>query len=287
MYLQFAVQAAHHKAAIREGATIVRQVIARDAVKTGLSTKEIFKRAVKEPPSPAFSLAIASERADSAPEIRYGKGGRRRIPPPAPPHPHHPVRSISFLKHHILPIIEGEQSVRHVREQRLITQPRADAALRSPRASKRQAASAAPAASVETTVWLWRAFHPPQRPPAPPKPRSPAVYDWSHMKQSKRQARKAREEFTAKRAILRARSKALRAEARRKEEAPLLAKQRAEARARHEEAEKAGLAAKLERRKRWEEQNPVARALVKKQAEANQKSALGKPIATSKGLRTA
>ncbi|KAJ6572006.1 hypothetical protein B0H19DRAFT_1132173 [Mycena capillaripes] len=282
-------QTAHNKAAVSEGLKIVRKVIARDAVKTGLSTTDLYKLAIREPPPPTFALTILSQDDDFAPEIKYGKTGRRRIPPPAPPHPRHPVRSLSFLKHHILPIIEGERYVRHVREKRLVVQSKTDMKSRHVRGQKQQAAMDTPATPLEATVWVWQASKPPlhvqKHTPAPP----PVLYDCSHMKASKRKAHKERLELAAKRAVLRARREKLRAEARRKAEMPILAEKRAESRARHEAAEKAGWAEKERRKKLWMEQNPgLAKTLTKQQAGADQKlGAKRGASAPSKKLRAA
>jgi len=271
-------QATHNKAAISEGLKIVRKVIARDAAKTPLSTADLYKLAIREAPPPTFVLTIPAEDHDSTPEIKYGRSGRRRITPPAPPHPRHPVRSISFLKHTLLPIIEGERCVKHVREKRLVVQSKAEmkAQARPARGAKQPAAGNAPAQPVETMVWLWQAMKPPPRvanaKPAPP-PR-PNVYDCSHMKQSKRKAHKLRLELAEKRAELRARREKLKTEARRKAELEIQTVKRAEGRVRHEAEEKAALARKAERRKRWEASNPIlAKALAKKQAEAAQRLA--------------
>jgi len=282
-------QAAHNKAAISEGLKIVRKVIARDAAKTGLSTADLYRLAVREAPPPTFVLTVPSTDDDAAPEIKYGKSGRRRVPAPAPPHPRHPVRSLSFLKHTLLPIIQGERCVKHIREKRLVVQSKADlkAAARPARVAKPQQAGANTSAQpVETTVWLWQAMKPPPRvvKPAPPPP--PNVYDFSHMKASKRKAHRLRLELAEKRAELRARREKIKTDAQRKVELEVRAVKRAEGRVRHEAEEKAALARKAERRKRWEASNPIlAKALAKKQVEAAQRLAPTKPM--SKKPRTA
>ncbi|KAJ7512556.1 hypothetical protein B0H11DRAFT_2214342 [Mycena galericulata] len=299
--LPWAAYAAHNTAAVREGLRIVRKVIARDAAKTPLSTTEIYKLALKEPPPPTFSATIPDD--STVPEHKYARSGRRRIPAPEPPHPRHPVRSISFLKHRLLPVIEGEQCVRHVREKRMVFQPIPEMKPRPARGGggKQQAAPppATPLAPVETTVWLWRASRPPVRVPPPPPPPPPNVYDFSHMKPSKRKAHRARQELAAKHAVLRERRETLRAEARKKVELEQRAVKRAEGRVLHEATEKAALAEKERKRKEWAEKNPqLARALAKKRAEAEQKLApvvrakpappsKPKPQAPSKKLRAA
>ncbi|KAJ7931187.1 hypothetical protein B0H13DRAFT_1959375 [Mycena leptocephala] len=270
-------QAAHHKAAVSEGLRIVRKVIARDAVKTGLSTTDLYKLALKEPPPPTFALTIPSEEEDSVPELKYGKTGRSRIAPPSPPHPRHPVRSISFLKHHLLPIIEGERCVRHVREKRLVVQSKKDKP-RPARGQTQQGATHTPVTPVETTVWLWQATRPPLRVVKPTPPRPPTVYDCSHMKASKRKAHRERLELAEKRAVLRSRREQLRKDLRRKAERENDASKRVEARLRHEAAEKAGLAEKERRRIRWEEKNAIlVKKLAMKQAKAKQKLDAARP----------
>ncbi|KAJ6491376.1 hypothetical protein C8R47DRAFT_448171 [Mycena vitilis] len=273
-------QTVYNKAAVSEGLRIVRKVIARDAAKTGLTTKDLYKLALREPPLPSFGSKIPVEQEDFVPEVKYGRRtGRKRIPPPEPSHPRHPVRSISFLKQHILPIIQGERTVRHVREQRVAVHSQTDMKPRAVRGANQ-------AAAMEATVWKWQASKPPPTlVKIAPAPR-PVVYDCSHMKRSKRKAHKERLELAAKREVLQARREALKKEARRKAEAPILAAKRLESKARHEAAEKAGWAEKERRRKRWEEQNPLlARQLAKQQrAEAEQKA---KPLEQSKTRHTA
>ncbi|KAJ7033184.1 hypothetical protein C8F04DRAFT_1396219 [Mycena alexandri] len=259
MSFPWLAQAGHNKAALSEGLKIVRKVIARDAKKIGLSTTELYKLSIREPPPPSYSRSIASREEhddDTVPESKYGKAGRRRTPPPTPPHPRHPIRSISFLKHSILPIIKGEQCVRHIRETRLVT--RVDKSRPAPRGSKQQQpVSAARGVPIETMVWLWRSANPPKRVEKPPVPRPPIVYDFSHMKASKRKAHRARDELAAKRAELQERREKLKADARHKVELERRAIRRTEGRARHQEEERAALLVKEERRKRWEQKNPL------------------------------
>ncbi|KAJ7723418.1 hypothetical protein B0H16DRAFT_1895848 [Mycena metata] len=259
MSFPWLAQASHNKAALSEGLKIVRKVIARDAKKIGLSTTELYKLSIREPPPPTYSRSIAAREEhdeDTVPEVKYGKAGRRRAAPPVPPHPRHPVRSISFLKHSILPIIEGEQYVRHIRETRLVTRA-ADKSRPAPRGSKQQPASAARGSPVETMVWLWRSATPPKRVEKPPVPRPPIVYDCSHMKASKRKAHRTRDELAAKRAELQERRDKLKAEARHKVEVERRTIRRTEGRARHQAEERAALSVKEERRKQWEQKNPL------------------------------
>ncbi|KAJ7731162.1 hypothetical protein DFH07DRAFT_847816 [Mycena maculata] len=284
MALPWAARVAHDKAAVREGLKIVRKVIARDAVKSGLTTTEIYKLALKENAAPTFARTLPTEEDDSPKETQYGKAGRRRIPPPEPPHPRHPVRSISFLKHKLLPIIEGERHVRHLRETRMVFHSVPSMKPREARGGKQQQAAAPKAAvPVEATVWLWRAMRPPKQAAKPPAPRPPIVYDYSHMKASKRKAHRAREELAAKRAVLHERREKLRSEARWKVDSVQRAERRAEARARHEAAEKAGLVEKERRRAAWEARNPqMARALAKNRAEVDKTAAPVKPSTSAK-----
>ncbi|KAJ7253664.1 hypothetical protein B0H12DRAFT_1233547 [Mycena haematopus] len=268
-------QAAHNKVAIGEGLKIVRKVIARDAVKTPLSTADLYKRVLREAPPPTFSSTITSEDDESVPATKYGKSGRRRIPAPAPPHPRHPVRSMSFLKRTLLPIIAGERCVKHVRETRLVTQSKVDSKARSARGgAKQQAAANTSAETVETLIWLWQASKPPPRVEKPAPPAPPYVYDFSHMKASKRKARRQRLELAEKRAELQARRDSLKVEAQRKAKREIQVVKRAEGRLRHQAEEEAALARKAERRKRWEASNPtLAKALAKQQVEAAQRLA--------------
>ncbi|KAJ7636990.1 hypothetical protein FB45DRAFT_907955 [Roridomyces roridus] len=262
--LPWAARVAHDNAALQQGIRLVRKVIARDATKMGLTTTQIYKLALREPPPPSFALTIPAESEESSKGTRYARTGRKRIPPPEPPHPRHPVRSISFLKHHILPRIQGERYVQHVRETRTIVQSPAKRG--APKPSK------SATSDNEKTVWLWRAARPPAQRESTPAPPRPIVYDFSHMKPSKRKAHVARLELAEDRKKLEDRRAQVKAKARREAQVDVLKKQRESARARHEAAEKAALAEKARKRKEWEEKNPqLARMLAKQRADAEKK----------------
>ncbi|KAJ7098354.1 hypothetical protein C8R44DRAFT_888977 [Mycena epipterygia] len=270
---------AHNGAAVREGLKIVRKVIARDA-KTGLTSAEVYRLAIKEPPPPSYAAEIKSSEDVSPPEIKYGKAGRRRIPGPTPPHPRHPIRSLSFLKHVILPMMKGEMSVQKFREKRLVVQTKAKSqpargSKQQQQQQQQQVTTDTSAVPVETIVYLWRARKPPPRVEKPAPPRPPNVYDYSHMKASKRKAHKARIELAAKREMLSTKSKNLRTEAREKRERELRAVRLAKGRALHEVAEREGLARKALRRAEWEKRNPIP---------VDPKLAPSKPVARSKKL---
>ncbi|KAJ7138438.1 hypothetical protein C8R43DRAFT_1019081 [Mycena crocata] len=283
-------QAARNKAAVSEGLRIVRKVIARDAVGKGLSTAELYKRSIREPPPPSYARTLEENPLHIPNELvlgKYLKSGRRRLPPSLPPHPRHPIRSVSFLKHRLLPMIAGERLVQHVSEKRIMHQPTLDAKSRS-RASKQEATSSTSAAPVETTVWLWQAARPPvpavnpavkSRPPRPP-----IVYDFSHMKPSKRKAHRARQELAEKYALLRSRREAIKAEARKKEEIELRAARKAQNKIIHDAAEKIGLAEKERRRKVYEEKMAKAARKLQKKLEKEQSK---KPISPPKQAQAA
>ncbi|KAJ7885117.1 hypothetical protein B0H14DRAFT_3432059 [Mycena olivaceomarginata] len=265
-------QTAQNKAAVREGLKIVRKVIARDAAKTPLSTAALYRLAVREAPPPSYALSIPSPEDEGAQkELGYGRSGRKRVPGPTAPHPRHPVRSISFLKHNILPIIVGERAVQHVRETRLVAAQSKGSRTATSTATQTRGAKGANPAQVETMVWLWQAMTPPSRAaaaakakanPAPP-PAKADNYDFSHMKQAKRKAHRLRIELAAKYAGLAARRNALKTEARRKVEKEREVVRKAEGRVRHEREEREALARKAERRARWEKANPVAAKALK------------------------
>ncbi|KAJ7255239.1 hypothetical protein C8J57DRAFT_1345834 [Mycena rebaudengoi] len=257
MSVSMLARVAHEKAALREGLRIVRTVIARDAKGSGpgLTTSELYKRALKEPPLPTFSETLPAEDEDASSEAtKYGRTGRKRIPPPVPPHPRHPISSLSFLKHRILPHIEGEHSAARVRETRVTFHAVAPQANQRP--GKRPSKAKEPEVRmvpIEKKVMLWRAQRavPPRaKPPPPPLPN---VYDCSHMKASKRKAHKARDELVVKRALLVAKREKLQAasqiEVQRERQKVL----RAAARARHEAEVAAALVERERKRKVWEE----------------------------------
>lgn len=82
---------AHNKTAVVQSLGLIRKIIDTEQFRTsGLTTAEIFKLALKEPPPGNFEkYKIPSET-----EIHFTNSGKRKILPPNPSHPEHPVRSI-------------------------------------------------------------------------------------------------------------------------------------------------------------------------------------------------
>ncbi|KAJ7054418.1 hypothetical protein C8F01DRAFT_1163283 [Mycena amicta] len=212
MALPWGAQAAHHKGVLaRRPQNCPQSCRPTRRPTTPSPTKDIFRLALKEAPSPDFVLSVGTGKR--APWLD-GNLPRQpgRILAPAPPRPKHPARG--------------------------------------PHQNQ-------PTESSGKMIWVWRA----SRPPPLPRTRresAPYVYDYSHMNPAKRKAHKAHHAFVAKRTMLRDRTKARNAEIKWKEEA-------SDATA-HLEAAKAGEIARVERRKRWEAQNPVLASAVGEEA---------------------
>nr|GAT54824.1 predicted protein [Mycena chlorophos] len=273
MALPFGPQAAHHKASIVEGLRIVRTVFARDAGRNSLTTKDVFRLALREQPSPEFVLSVGTGK--NAP---WRQGNLPLLPGrklgPQPSRPTHPIRSLSFLKHHILPILHGEKAVRHVQETRGVYESQKKKLLASTTTST-EPTTAPTATAIQSKkdkdlggklLWVWRASRSSRsRFTRTAKPQRPYVYDYSHMKPAKRRAHKGYHAFIAKRDMLRERAAKLRKEAKRQAEAPMREEMRAKAREAHLQAERDGAIKRAERKKRWVKQNPVLASMVAKQ----------------------
>ncbi|KAG5654543.1 hypothetical protein H0H81_000064 [Sphagnurus paluster] len=179
--------AEHNQLAIREGASLVRKVIEKTNAPAGFTIHELYNLALKQRPSPDFAPPTPE------PKLPVPKGTKQKTEVPAPPHPEHPVRSMAFMKRHILPFLECSQEIQKVRTERT-------AAPIAPKKGK-QAQTDTPLATQ--TVWVWKHIPPSMRPrptvPEPPKP----VYgadvgvgeDLSHL--SKRRERNRRRKIRA------------------------------------------------------------------------------------------
>lgn len=80
---------------LREALAIVRQVLTNRSAASGLTTHELFDLAIKQRPSKKIVNDLPPPTL-----ITYRKSGKARRPVPLPPHPEHPIRSLSYV--HIL-----------------------------------------------------------------------------------------------------------------------------------------------------------------------------------------
>ncbi|KAG5642602.1 hypothetical protein DXG03_002500 [Asterophora parasitica] len=170
--------------AVKEGVAIVRRILARKALPTGYTTQELYKLTLKEAPSAVYE---APERHILPTAPKYTTGGEvlSRTPPPAPPNPNHPVRSIKFLKRDILPVLEGQKELYKTRTERI------------PQHAKK---SKDTAPSPTQTVWVWLPIPFAQR-PKPPIPEAPKEVfgvdlgvgeDLSHLSKRRERSRRAK-----------------------------------------------------------------------------------------------
>ncbi|TFK62235.1 hypothetical protein BDN72DRAFT_398823 [Pluteus cervinus] len=123
----------------REGLNIIRRIISThpnishsSQTATGLTTSELYKLALKEKPSEGFNgwrewvgnIRGPRTNTGSTPS-KTGAAPRRNGKNPStaglplktdiPPHPEHPIRSMSYLKQEILPVLESSKEIKITR----------------------------------------------------------------------------------------------------------------------------------------------------------------------------
>ncbi|THV07064.1 hypothetical protein K435DRAFT_960037 [Dendrothele bispora CBS 962.96] len=91
--------------AIREGLRMARKIFANEEASSGLTTSELYKLMLKEKPVAGF------EKYDMK-RFMSEKTSGKSVAPPLPPNLEHPIRSMSFLKQQVLPILEGNKEIR-------------------------------------------------------------------------------------------------------------------------------------------------------------------------------
>ncbi|KAG7091993.1 hypothetical protein E1B28_008380 [Marasmius oreades] len=173
LYTKFTPQ---RTAAIREGLRIIRHIFSsNDASKEGLSTSEIYRLALKEKPGKEFLDSLKQANANGKGKgISSGVQSKLedgRIQPPAPPNPEHPLKSMTFLKKDVLPILEGNQEIRlqktsrlpivHTSESTATNTPTKGKNEKGPKKQKpvdKQLSSSTPPPASPVTVWLWKQF---------------------------------------------------------------------------------------------------------------------------------
>ncbi|KAE9408529.1 hypothetical protein BT96DRAFT_913705 [Gymnopus androsaceus JB14] len=181
---------------------MIRKIIATaDQFRTsGLTTAEMFKLALKQPPPENFQKFPVP----SGTEILYTNSGKRKTLPPSPPHPEHPVRSIRFLKTHVLPVLEGQKEIRLAQGKRFTVVPEAKVEAKTKKGKGKgkgnaasASASSAPQQPISHNVMVWM---PTQKPriekqilPSPPATLSGAAVgvgeDWGHLNRRRKGAR--------------------------------------------------------------------------------------------------
>ncbi|KAI0314407.1 hypothetical protein OF83DRAFT_452638 [Amylostereum chailletii] len=158
---------------------IVRNVIRTSS--TPLSTKNIFKQAVKQVPS---STSPAPTKAML-----------KRMSGPLPSHPEHPVRSISYLKHIVLPELVKRKEIELVHTQRTLTQEEINARMASMTKAQRARAGTL-SATISSWVWQARDYQ-----PQPVVQKEEVVTfgtevgvgeDWGHLNRRRRRARETK-----------------------------------------------------------------------------------------------
>ncbi|KAK7047804.1 hypothetical protein VNI00_006132 [Paramarasmius palmivorus] len=158
-------------AAVREGLRMVRSIMASDTSKDGLTTSQIYQIAVKKKPNAEFKSLLKEVRLSAAKveqqQATNGQSGSLKAPPPAPPRPLHPLKSMTFLKREVLPILEGNKEITLKRVMRVPTVT--EQAPETTKASKKTKGkgrneSNANAAPSPVQVYLWKNVPKPKKP---------------------------------------------------------------------------------------------------------------------------
>ncbi|KAF9254197.1 hypothetical protein L218DRAFT_992429 [Marasmius fiardii PR-910] len=168
LYTKFTPQ---RTAAIRDGLRIIRNIFSSDASKDGLTTSQIYDLALKEKPGKEYLDALragSNSKVKRIVAVSQGKLEDGKAEPPAPPHPKHPLKSMTFLKKEVLPILEGNQELRLQKATRLpVVHTSESKTSETPTTTKNEkgkkklpdtlSSSTSPPASP-ITVWLWKQF---------------------------------------------------------------------------------------------------------------------------------
>ncbi|GLB39197.1 hypothetical protein LshimejAT787_0603590 [Lyophyllum shimeji] len=172
--------------AINEGVKIIRNIVKTTPAPTGFTTQELYKLALKQPPPPDYR-PLTPRPSPTTPAKLVNRGGQNniKVEAPQPPHPEHPIRSISLLKRRILPILEGEQLLQKARAQRVLAH--AGATKKGKDAQR-----------ATETVWVWQPVDPSTLPPRPAPEPPKEVYgadvgvgeDWGHLNRRRQRARR-------------------------------------------------------------------------------------------------
>ncbi|TFL07366.1 hypothetical protein BDV98DRAFT_557745 [Pterulicium gracile] len=180
-------------ARVDAGLVVIRKILTENT--SGLTTQELYRLALKEKAPSSFRVP--------APVERYVPPAGRQSPP-EPPHPQHPIHSMSFLKHHILPVLEQKGEFRKSRITRTIEQRQAAPSQSSGKGKRKDASASSassPSATVTTTTvdaFVWRPFAGPRRIPDKAlqwpqnKPLGEELgigEDWSHLNKRRQRAR--------------------------------------------------------------------------------------------------
>ncbi|KAK7021059.1 hypothetical protein VNI00_017548 [Paramarasmius palmivorus] len=154
-------------AAVREGLRMVRSIMASDTSKDGLTTSQIYQITVKKRANVEFK-SFLKEVGLSAAKVEQqqatnGQSGSLKAPPPAPPRPLLPLKSMT----EVLPILEGNKEITLKRVMRVPTVT--EQAPETTKASKKikgkgRNESNANAAPSPVQVYLWKNVPKPKKP---------------------------------------------------------------------------------------------------------------------------
>ncbi|KAJ7596563.1 hypothetical protein C8J56DRAFT_1040836 [Mycena floridula] len=150
--------------AARVGGKMITKILSSNKYSAGLTSAELFDLVhQREPPTRFWKY--------TPPSLKYVPPSKKN-PAPEPPHPEHPVRSLSFLKSNVLPMLEAKKAISRVSATRRTVH------------------------DTSEKTWVWKQIDQrtlPSRRPAPPK----TVFgkevgvgeDWGHLSKRRRRAR--------------------------------------------------------------------------------------------------
>ncbi|KAF8999142.1 hypothetical protein BDQ17DRAFT_1543782 [Cyathus striatus] len=198
------IRTPNYKSALTESIKIIRSIVEADPRPTGYTSHELFKLARKQQPPPSF-MGWGKELYSPTPTVAKAKV------PDEPPKVDHPVRSISFLKQAVLPLL-NTNVIKKTQVNRYEPLTEAEIKLREEKLKQGKpvegATKDANGVLVRTTkTWAWVVIKPEniQRPSKPKEYKDPkfAVFgfgeDTTHLNRRRRNARPGKIHTAAKR----------------------------------------------------------------------------------------
>ncbi|KAH9959402.1 hypothetical protein BC827DRAFT_1134576 [Russula dissimulans] len=154
-----------------------------------ISSRELFEKAIKVPAQPRSNSEPITPSARHLSNIK-----------PAPPHPNHPIRSMSYLKRVVLEDLVRTQDIKKVHIKRVLSPEEIEQ--RKATMTKAQLKKTSTAAlSHPVSTWMWRVVEK-SRAPSLTKEKDGEVIgaevgvgeDWSHLNKRRRRAREEKVE---------------------------------------------------------------------------------------------
>ncbi|KAG6853006.1 hypothetical protein C0991_007489 [Blastosporella zonata] len=182
----------HRHLALRGGVSILRGILAKNKNHPGLTTEELYKLALEEPPPAGYYNPHLTDGVPFPPMPAPSKKGKPKQQSPPPPNMDHPVRSKAFLKNEILSFLQGSNELQKTRSERIVDK----AELFKIKKGKKVPLYADQEGTAVEQIWVWKPIEQAilkETPPIPepvPVPDVGADEDLSHL--SKRRATERR-----------------------------------------------------------------------------------------------